>query len=45
LYEFHDEIIHNLGANAFYNRYIKEGKEWLNKYFIVIIAITDFMMI
>jgi hypothetical protein len=27
LYEFKDEIIHNLGANAFYNRYIKEGKE------------------
>jgi hypothetical protein len=29
LYEFKDEIIHNIGANAFYNRYIKEGKEWL----------------
>ena len=29
LSEFKDEIIHNLGANAFYNRYIKEGKEWL----------------
>jgi len=28
LYEFKDEIIHNIGANAFYNRYIKEGKEW-----------------
>jgi hypothetical protein len=27
LYEFKDEIIHNLGTNAFYNRYIKEGKE------------------
>jgi hypothetical protein len=27
LSEFKDEIIHNLGANAFYNRYIKEGKE------------------
>ena len=27
LYEFKDEIIHNIGANAFYNRYIKEGKE------------------
>jgi hypothetical protein len=27
LNEFKDEIIHNLGANAFYNRYIKEGKE------------------
>ena len=26
LYEFKDEIIHNIGANAFYNRYIKEGK-------------------
>ena len=45
LYEFKDEIIHNLGANAFYNRYIKEGKEWLIKYFIAKIAITDFMMI
>jgi hypothetical protein len=45
LYEFKDEIIHNIGANAFYNRYIKEGKEWLNKYFIAIIATTDFMMI
>ena len=28
LNEFKDEIIHNIGANAFYNRYIKEGKEW-----------------
>jgi hypothetical protein len=27
LYEFKDEIIHNIGVNAFYNRYIKEGKE------------------
>jgi hypothetical protein len=27
LNEFKDEIIHNIGANAFYNRYIKEGKE------------------
>jgi hypothetical protein len=27
LYEFKDEIIHNIGANAFYNKYIKEGKE------------------
>jgi hypothetical protein len=27
LSEFKDEIIHNLGTNAFYNRYIKEGKE------------------
>ena len=28
LSELKDEIIYNLGSNAFYNRYIKEGKEW-----------------
>jgi hypothetical protein len=27
LSELKDEIIYNLGSNAFYNRYIKEGKE------------------